>query len=70
MLRMIFRDKLKSRIKYSLNTSLNYASIEELFEVINLLRKIESNQLYRLINDEIIRSILKEDNELFNRLAQ
>lgn len=65
-----FRLIFKRRIKESINSVLKYTTIEELVEIIILLRKIESAQLNRLNNDEIIQSILKEDNELLNRLAK
>ena len=67
---MSFRLMLKRRIKENINSVLKYATLEELVETFCLFKKIESNQLYRLNDDETIRSILKEDDELLNRLAQ
>ena len=70
MFEMSFRLILKRRIKENINAVLNYATREELVEIFSLLKKIDSNQLYRLNNDETIWSILEEDDELLNRLAQ
>ena len=67
---MSFRLMLKRRIMESINSVLKYATLEELVEIFCLIKKNESNQLFRLNDDEIIQSILKEDDELLYRLAQ
>jgi hypothetical protein len=68
--RMAFRIILKRRIKERFNSIINYASMEELAEIFDLFGKLERNQLNKVNNDEVILFILKEDDELFKRLAQ
>jgi hypothetical protein len=68
--RIAFRIMLKRRIKERFNSIINYASIEELAEIFDLFGKLERNQLNKVNNDEVILFILKEDDELFKRLAQ
>ena len=68
--KMSFKGMLRRRIRDSVESILNYASLEELTELFLLLGKLENDQLHKLNNDEVIISILKEDDELLKRLAQ